>query len=108
MSLKSRFPEIEAELKPKVDLAVREAAHLIAESAKGRVPVATGRLRASIHVDRQGPLHYSVIAGDADVFYGHMVEHGTTNTPARPFMVPAVEEHRTTAVALVGKALRSL
>lgn len=108
MSLKSRFPHIEAELRPRVDQAVREAAHLIEASAKSRVPVATGKLRNAIHVDRMGPSHYSVIAGNHDVFYGHLVEHGTTQTPARPFLVPALEEHRATVTGLVASALRRL
>jgi HK97 gp10 family phage protein len=107
-TLRSRFPEIEAELRPRLGEAVRLAAEAVEQAAKARVPVATGKLRNSIHTEMRGLDEAVVLAGDGDVFYGHMVEHGTVHSPPRPFLVPAMEESRAAAVALAVRALRTL
>lgn len=108
MSLHSRLPEIAAELKPRVNEAVKHGAELIEQGAKARVPVETGKLRDAIHTKRVGLAEYAVIAGDSKAFYGHMVEHGTTRTPPRPFLLPAAEESRSAVEGLVVAALRRL
>jgi HK97 gp10 family phage protein len=107
-SLKSRFPEILVELRPRVSAAVKEAAEVVQEAAQERVPVDDGDLYEAIHVERVGVGEYSVVAGNDDVFYGHIVEHGSTHSPAHPFMVPAAEASRFPAEALVTAALRGL
>lgn len=107
-TLKSRLPEIVAELRPRVSAAVKEASEHVADEAKMRVPVDTGDLRDAIHVERGGPATYSVLAGDSDAFYGHMVEFGTSRTAPRPFMVPAAEASRAVAEAMVTAVLRGL
>lgn len=81
------------------------AAQEVSQSAKDRVPVRTGRLLQAIHVEPSDE-GATVIAGDHDVFYGHMVEHGTTHSPPHPFLVPALEEHREDIVATVVAAIR--
>ena len=103
----NRFPKIIVQLDPTVDAALRVAAEQVAQAAKARVPVASGDLRNSIHVERQGG-GYAVIAGDDTAFYGHMVEFGTSRTSPRPFLVPALEEQRGELEAYVRGALRSL
>ena len=60
------------------------------------------------HTERTGTGEVSVIAGDSDVFYGHLVEFGTTHTPARPFLIPAAEANREEVVASVRAALKGL
>jgi HK97 gp10 family phage protein len=107
-SLKNRFPEIMVELRPRVNAAVREAAVVIQENAQERVPIDQGDLYEAIHVETVGAGEFSVVAGDDDVFYGHLVENGTTHSPARPFLVPAAEAGRFSAEALVTAALRGL
>lgn len=101
--LDSRLPMIAAEMLPLVETAVRSGAELIARQAK--VPVASGELRDAIHVDETEDGHM-VVAGDDDVFYGHLVENGTTITPPRPFLVPAAEASREEVVAGIAAALR--
>jgi HK97 gp10 family phage protein len=106
--LKSRLPEIALELEPRVDAALRATAESIEDTAKTRVPVDTGTLRDAIHVEDSGELEYSVVAGDTQAFYGHIVEHGSTNTPPQPFLIPAAELGRAAAEAFVREALRGL
>lgn len=107
-TLKSRFPEITAELRPRVSAAVKAAAEGIENGAKERVPVDTGALRDAIHVERQGVAEYAVIAGDSAAWYGMLVEHGTTHNPPHPFLIPAAELGREAAEGLVQAALRGL
>ena len=110
MAVSSRLQAIAASLDDRVNAGVREVAEEIAKDAQARVPVASGRLRDSVHVeDVEGVAgQYEVVAGDDDVFYGHLVEYGTTNTPARPFLIPAGEGKRAGLAARVGARLRGL
>jgi HK97 gp10 family phage protein len=111
MSLTSRFPQIAASLQPRVTAALREAADEVADEARGRVVVASGDLRDSIHVDQDGDDVY-VVAGNDDVYYGHLVEFGSTPggtpMPARPFLIPALEAKRDDIVRSVKTVLRTL
>lgn len=107
-TLKSRFPEIAAELRPRVSAAVKAAAEGIEEGAKSRVPVDTGALRDAIHTERRAVAEYAVVAADDEVWYGMLVEHGTTHNPPHPFLVPAAEVGRDAAEGLVRAALRGL
>jgi HK97 gp10 family phage protein len=108
VAYKSRLPEIAAEMVPRLDAATRAAAELVAQRAQDRAPVASGRLRDAIHVERVGLGEYAVVAGNTGVFYGHIVEHGGARTPAHPFLVPAAEESRGEAAAIAAAALRGL
>lgn len=108
VTLKSRFPEIAAALPNRVGAALEPAAETIKEAARQRVPVATGRLRDAIHVRKDNVLAYSVVAGDDEAFYGHMVEHGTNKNPPHPFLVPAAEEQRDQVEHLVTVVLQGL
>ena len=106
--LKSRLPQITAALAGKVDIAVRAGAERIAADAKTRVPVNSGKLRDAIHVERDAPGRYAVIAGDNTAFYGHLVEFGTSKTAAHPFLIPAAEAQRQVSVTSAAQALRHL
>ena len=109
-TLKSRLPAIAAELRPKVSAAVKKGAQLVAEEARERVPIGPPdvHIKDDIRVARQGPAEYAVLAGDENTWYGHMVEFGTSHSAPRPFLVPALEEHRGAAVNFVRVALRTL
>lgn len=108
VTLKSRLPEIAAELQTRISAGTKAGAEIIEAKAKERVPVLSGRLRDSIHTEFQGSGDWNVVAGSRDVFYGHMIEFGTTRAPAHPFLVPALEESRTEVEKAVTLALRSL
>lgn len=105
--LTSRIPQITREMLPAVEAALKVGAGQIAAAARDRVPVATGALRDAIHVERDG-IGFEIRAGNADVFYGHIVEHGSTHTAPHPFLVPALEASRAEVVADVHAALRRI
>jgi HK97 gp10 family phage protein len=109
--LTSRIPQVVAELAVRADSAARAGAELVERGGKARAPdappIGEGLVEA-IHVERQGPARYMVVAGDDDVFYGHMVEHGTTHSAPHPFMVPAAEEARDPVRNLFVASLRNL
>lgn len=106
-SLKSRIPAILAELPVEVDDAIHEGADAIAEVAQERVPVDEGTLRDAIHVEKiEGG--YSVVAGNTEAFYGHIIEHGGVHTPARPFLIPAYESTREALLDGINDALEDL
>lgn len=106
--LKSRLPQIIAELPLRIDAIARAAAEAVEERAKNRVPVRSGKLRDAIHTERQALGEYMVIAGNTEAFYGHIVEHGGAHTPAQPFMVPAAEDVRPEIQTIAAAALRNL
>lgn len=105
--LESRLPEIIAELPHEVGDALKEGADAIAEGAQERVPIETGALRDAIHVEETDG-GYLVVAGDNDAFYGHIVEHGSVNTPPRPFLIPAYEAEHESLISRVKDALDHL
>ena len=105
--LTSRIPEIILELDLRMQEGVENGARTVADQAKTRVPVDTGRLRDAIHTEPEH-LDAYVIAGNEDVWYGHLVEHGTSKTPPRPFLVPSLEENRTGIVKDVRDRLKEL
>ena len=109
MALRSRFPRIQVELEAVVEAAVKRGAEHVAARARDRAPVGepTVHLRDAIHVERDAA-GYSVVAGDTEVFYGHMVEHGTSHSAPRPFLVPALMESEGEILALLKLALRDL
>jgi HK97 gp10 family phage protein len=104
---RSRLPRLSVELHLVVDEAVKTGAEMIAQGARDRVPVRSGKLRDAIHTE-DGDGGTYVIAGNGNVFYGHIVEHGGAHNPPRPFLVPALEEDRSSVIALAAAALRSL
>jgi HK97 gp10 family phage protein len=105
--LRSRIPAIALAMPELLDQALEQGAERIVASAQERVPVATGDLKDAIHVDRQSEGIY-VIAGDTEVFYGHIVENGSVTRGPRPFLVPALAENTATVLALAKTALKGL
>ena len=86
VTLKSRIPEIITELPLRSKALSLTLAEETATTAQGRVPVLTGRLRDSLEAKS--------VAGGAAVYaawYWFLVEFGSTNQPANPFLVPALE-----------------
>lgn len=105
--LESRIPEIIGNLSDEVNAALKESADAIAEGAKERVPVATGTLRDAIHVE-EAEGGYTVVAGNTDAFYGHIIEHGSTRLPPRPFLVPAAEAEMDATVERLSQAMEDV
>lgn len=107
MGYQTRLPAIAAALPARVRGPMRAGADRVERAAKSRVVVDSGALRDAIHVeDIEGG--YAVLAGDDDVFYGHLVEHGTSQTAPRPFLIPALEESSAFIVDEVAAALEGM
>ena len=104
--LKSNLLTISAEIRPLVDDACADSAQAMAEDARGRVPVDSGRLRDSIRAEKTGELEHRTAAGDNKAFYARFVEFGTRNAGARPYMIPAFEAEKAVTEARVANALR--
>ncbi|WP_275788575.1 HK97-gp10 family putative phage morphogenesis protein [Pararhizobium gei] len=117
-----------------IPLAVREAAQpAIIKSAeetaavmRSLAPEDTGALKESIEVTApgqatppysqpggsrvSGPLESVITVGNTDVRYPHLVEYGTSDTPAHPFFWPGFRLNRKRATnrikRAIGKAVR--
>lgn len=120
-TLKSRLPEVAAELRPRVSRAVKKGAEDIADTARRNLEIGghvdSGELLNSIHVERRGSAEYAVIADaradkngnpGAGAPYGGFVEFGTQDTAAYPFLHPAAEERAEEIVESVENALERL
>lgn len=101
--LKNRIPEIMAELPVRGKAMALTLAEETAGAAKSRVPVETGRLRDSINADS--------VAGGAAVYaewYWFLVEFGTSNAAAHPYMIPALEAAYTSVLRVAREELAAL
>ena len=88
-------PRVEEELARSLGVraALEHKARQVEEAAKSRVPVATGRLRDSIHVEAQeGEVRVVADAEDDGRAYASYVEFGTSETSAQPFLRPAIDD----------------
>lgn len=84
---------LQAGLAGVIDQGIADAASAIVIRAQEFVPVDTGALRDSIHVEgAEGSETRTVIAGGGDVHYAAAIEYGTRFSAAQPFFTPAVEE----------------
>jgi len=80
--------------------AVRAGTKPIINEAKRLVPIDTGDLEKSIGANRRKTDEKTVVmftvsprrGGKYDGFHGHLVEFGTKNMAAQPFMRPAYEK----------------
>jgi len=107
--LKSRFPQIIAELPVRMHRNSDVTAERIRAAAYSTAPVGSGmddphpgRLRESLHVEHDDEGVWVVADAAAEPVrgrsegapYGHMVEYGSVHNVARPFLHPAAEENR--------------
>lgn len=110
VSLRSRFPGIEARIARRISTEMRHTARLIAADAVQRIhpgpnPV---HLADEIHVEREAPASYLVVAGERDAYYGHILEHGSVQAAPRPFLLPALEAQKPDALARTRAILRGI
>lgn len=111
---KDRFPQIASAIDDEIEQRLLGIGNLIANDARSRVPEDTHALHDAIHVDVDlATLRVSVIAGDSDVFYGHIVEGGSAAggkgrgpIPPRPFLIPAYEAKRDEVIREMREALK--
>lgn len=88
--------------------AMRQAANLVRDEARQRVPRRTGLLRKNIitnvKIDAKGAVAKVRVRSKA--FYGRFVELGTKFLPARPFLRPALDQKAQAAVNEFAAVLR--
>lgn len=70
-----------------------EGAEMVANEAKSRCPVDTGKLRDSIHTEKKGNKIRVVADAKSDdgYYYGRLIEY---SPKGKPFMHPALEAKR--------------
>lgn len=96
-----------------LEIAMTESAALIAAGARLRVPVDEGKLRDSIHTTdvregKRGGLYVAITAGERtknNYNTARIVEFGTMDTPAQPFLLPAYRANRKRAVRRMRKSI---
>lgn len=99
--------QITVEIEKKAMDRLAKAGELVAVNARSRVPVKTGKLRDSIRVTRlpgDPKQNIRVYAGNRQKdgpFYAHMIENGTKNMSARPFLRPALNGSRSGIMAIM-------
>ena len=92
--------EITEEIEKRAMDRLEKAGELVAERARAKVPVRTGKLKDTIRVRRlkgDPKQDVRVYAGNrikGGAFYAHMVERGTKKMAAHPFLRPALNQSR--------------
>ena len=84
---KERVKEIKSRLHSNMKEAVRE----VTEEAKTRVPVRTGKTKASIKSKVRTQNGFPVGEVYSDWFVSRFIELGTIHQSPKPFLIPAVE-----------------
>lgn len=87
------LPKVVVKLRKGAAMKTKQTVEDIRDTAKQIVPVDTGQLRDSIVVIQTGPTEWTV---QPLAEYALFVELGTVNSPAQPYMQPAVAQHRET------------
>jgi HK97 gp10 family phage protein len=114
-ALKRRLvDEIPKDVRAALEAAMIESATTIVNGARLRVPVESGELRDTIRhhgvkTGKRGGLYVAIIAGERTkngYNTARIVEFGTMDTPAQPFLLPAYRVNRRRAVARMRKATR--
>lgn len=91
------------------------AARVVAQNARDRAPEDTGALRRSIRAVRQSGfingrkirgMEALVVAGGDEAPYAPLVELGTVNTPAQPYLEPALRATSRRQLSAASRAMR--
>lgn len=105
--------ELPKEVRAQLEIAMTEGANLIAAGARLRVPVDLGKLRdtirvSNIYTSRRGALVIRISAGERTpkgYNTARLIEFGTVDTPAQPFMLPSQRANRKRAERRMRKAM---
>jgi HK97 gp10 family phage protein len=105
--------ELPKKARAALEAAMLESATLIEAGAKLRVPVETGELRETIRhgpvrVGKRGGLYVAISAGKTtpDGYNtARIVEFGTVDTLAQPFLLPAYRANRRRSITRMRKAI---
>ena len=106
--------EIPKDVRTALEAAMLDSATVIVAGARLRVPVESGELRDTIRhgdvkVGKRGGLYVAITAGERTkngYNTARIVEFGTMDTPAQPFLLPAYRVNRRRATARMRRAVR--
>lgn len=112
--------ELPKKIRAELETAMIESADRIVSGARLRVPVDRGEVRDSIRhggvrEGRRGGLFVAVTAGDKSTLtdekgkryqVARLLEFGTVNMPAQPYMLPAYHANRNAARRRMRRAIR--
>jgi HK97 gp10 family phage protein len=108
-ALLKKFDDMTRSFADEIDAAVESGAQLVMDTAVTLVPVRTGNLLHTIHVEpRSEPLKRIVRAGGGSAPYAPMVEYGTRKMGAQPYMRPSAMARRAEIVELIRKAVAGI
>jgi len=93
---------VDSEVRPMVENIVEKFARDIANVAAVKAPYRYGFLSASIQPARMGVLEWRVNVG---MDYGIYQEYGTRRMAARPFLTPALNDHKMPFLAAIQSAV---
>lgn len=99
----TKLKEMKEEYPDHLDNAMDDTADAISLMAQIKVPVDTGRLRASINVGRE----YLRKSIGTNVEYAGYVEFGTSGQKPQPYLRPAYEENKDRITEFLEKILAS-
>ncbi len=106
-AVRKKLEDMQERVSEAVAAALEEAAQLVAESARQKCPRDSGSLAASIQATgvmtspQGGTVRVVAAAPHAD-----FVEYGTANSPAQPFLYPALAENQDAIRSLVASAVK--
>lgn len=87
--------------------ATRAVGEEVVEVAKSLAPVRSGTLRDSIEIlDEERDVEGCSVTVGTTIVYAEDVEHGTSDTPAQPFLRPAIEQGRASMMKSSAAVLR--
>jgi len=104
--LANKFKQISKSVENEIEQALFESALMIERDAKIKVPVDTGRLRASISsrlVEKSGTPYAEV---GTSISYAKIQEFGSSKQPAQPFLYPAYVENKQKILKKLAKAFK--
>lgn len=92
--------------------ALRAGGRIMQKDAKARVPVKTGKLKKSIKVmsgksNPNAPIGVAnaVVFVGVQAAHGHLIEFGTKNVTAKPFLRPAFDSTQEAVLTAIGNKL---
>jgi HK97 gp10 family phage protein len=89
---RNRIPQTRKAIIDAASRGVARAGGFIVDLAQQLSPVDTGALKASIRLEPSEPAPVMTVkAGGGSVNYASWVEHGTSRSPAQPFLTPAAK-----------------
>lgn len=86
---------------------ILETANDVLSISQQLVPIDTGALKASGRVEQVSPTKVRIIYGNETVTYSRLIEYGSSNSAAQPFLTPAASQAESIIRKKAASAVRS-